>query len=275
MNAYLLWILLGTLQGILEWLPVSSEGQIVLFLLFIGVQNPQQAISSALWVNVGTFLAVVLYYRRYLLQLLTDPSSEASSIRKFLLFATIGTTVTGLPIRLVEDKIAAELGLLFMIVIALSLYMTGYLIQKWNTNTEFSESFRSLESVTSKESFFLGFIQGFAAIPGVSRSGVTVTYLLAKKFSIEDSFNGSFLVSIPASLGALVLEILFLIFRPESTAHLSFFPVVTGIFVAFVIGYLTLNLLITVAKKINFSIVCYAIATLILISILLSYIYLY
>lgn len=107
---------------------------------------------------------------------------------------------------------------------------------------------RNLYELRLLEIVLLGLIQGFAIIPGISRSGITVSFLLLRKLNEEHTLKLSFLISVPAVLGAVILG-----GSVEGVALISAFIVVST---TFVVGYLTMDLLLRFARKTNFSTFC-------------------
>ena len=267
MIAIWLWIMLGMLQGILEWLPVSSEGQIFAILVFSGNTNPAENVRYAFWLHLGTSGAVLLYYRKEFRTLLDLRTKESQWLWKFLILTVMGTVVVALPIRLfLINIIPANLGVLINLVVAVLLVVTGYLIGRWDTRG--GEAFRSLSEISPREMVMAGIVQGFAALPGVSRSGFTITYFLEKRLTTDESFRGSFWMSVPASLGAVVLEILLAIVDKEPILPEQYrVGILLGVITAFVVGYFTLSFFIRIAQKYSFTLICYFLALMIVIGV--------
>lgn len=266
MLGLLFYILVGIAQGILEWLPVSSEGQITLLAIWFGKKDFNFAISLAFWVHFGTLLAVLVIFRTewwMILNLKLKEVSENSKLsleqikflRKFLIITTIATGVTGVPINfLILDKIsdqqATYLSAIITLLIGLLLIVSGlliYLSRKIEVNRDISE-------LSNKESTLVGLSQGFTILPGVSRSGTTVSVLLLLKIKSEDAFFGSFLMSVPAVLGAIALDLLsFITHQNNGFIELNFLYVSVSIIFAFIFGLISLKILLDVARKYDFS----------------------
>ena len=110
-----------------------------------------------------------------------------------------------------------------------------------------------LNDLSAKQELAIGMAQGFTIIPGISRSGTTVSALLLARVDPEESFRGSFLMSVPAVLGGTLLDVIDIIQDPSSSGEINVAGLITGILIAFVGGILTIHLLIQVARRINFS----------------------
>jgi undecaprenyl-diphosphatase len=242
-------ILMAIFQGIIEWLPISSEGQ--LSLLFVTMYNMDQvtAVTLALLLHLGTMMAVIWYFRDYLKEIL-DPQSK---ILQIMILSTLGTAITAVPLVLlfksswviITENLILPADFIFTSLIGISLIITGLVLSK-----QPEQGSRELPSLSSNEAFLLGLFQGIAALPGISRSGMTITYLLIIGLTHRDALKTSFLVSIPAVLGATGLEFLlsgFTLGIAGITVGEVFFsyPILLfSILLTALIGYLTIDSLI-------------------------------
>ena len=253
------WILLifALLQGILEWLPVSSEGQ-TMSLLITWIQiPPDAALQIALWLHLGTLFAVSVKYRKELVDYVNWHKSEPelNAWRRFLLISTIGTAVTGIPIYVILKKISLDpsYGEYVMLIIGIALLITALLLY-------LSKKFRrKLLPIIQRNNWFyfiIGLCQGFSIIPGISRSGITMSALLLLGVTTEDSVKGSFLMSIPAVLGGVLLDIFTNLFNHENLFPYPWWQVLIAIAITFIVGYLTIESFLKVAQKYDFAIIC-------------------
>lgn len=261
-------IILGSLQGILEWLPVSSEGIITLVSLTFFEKNFQESLYFAIWLHMGTLAAALFYFKReikYLFKAFFKMAKERrfkpeSKIERLLVFIVISTLVTGAigtpllvgasDLELPASYLSAGIGLLLIIT-----GLLNYLRKKADRGTS---------QINLKEATGVGIFQAFSILPGLSRSGLTVFYFLARRFPAAKSLKLSFLLSIPAILGGNIL-LKFL----DNTPRLTL-PSLTGAFFAFIFGIVTIKSLIKIANKINFAYFCFALGGItILISILI------
>jgi len=243
-------VVLGTIQGIAEWLPVSSEGLIVLAKtnLFANQESFALTIRQALFLHLGTFLAAFIYFFKDIIMLfkaLFDYKNQSVEIQKLIKFLFISTLISGLLGILLLNLVSqladtfGSTGKFVTIFIGLLLIITGVLELKAKTS-----GYKELHDLKMIDSVFLGIAQGFSALPGLSRSGLTVSVLLLRKFNKTITLKLSFLMSLPIVLGGnIVLNRDVWQWPPETY---------TGLVVAFIFGLLTIHLLLKLSDKINF-----------------------
>jgi len=253
-------ILLGIIQGLTEFLPVSSSGHLVLVQSFIQ-EFQQPGVLFDVMLHSGTLLAVLVFFRKEILDIIRSlmpvgwfPSSKRSndpmqirSGRKMALYIIIGTIVTGIIGLSCEDRIHR----LFASPTTAScmLLITGMLLF-------ISDRFRGgrvEKDMNITDSVVIGIVQGFSLIPGISRSGSTIAFGIFRGLDGQTAARFSFMLSIPAIVGALVLESRYIGMVPpgDMTIYL------TGMIVAAVTGFLTLKLLLFVIRKRKLSIFAY------------------
>lgn len=260
------YIIIAILQGLFEWLPISSSGQVMIIAInFYGI-SPGEAFSLAIWLHLGTMFAVLLRYRNdyygIIKSLFVKKDSRAKIIvveKNWLIIATIGTAITALPLYFVfklvlENYFTANQGDIITLIISGLLIITGIIILttkklsgKKNIG-EISERFFQSDSLIS------GLAQGISVLPGVSRSGVTVSSILLQNYEQEDALKLSFLISVPAVIGSIGADILF--GSGSVFGTLDLFTILVSTLVSFVVGYLTIKILLNLAKKINFGYFC-------------------
>jgi undecaprenyl-diphosphatase len=245
------YIILGAVQGIAEWLPVSSEGMIALVKITFFPSSAAlfDIVKEALFLHLGTALAAIVYFRKELISLTKDLFAYRTATqanKHTIIFLIVATAISGaLGLTLLslvpETPLTESTGKLFTLVVGLLLIITGYL-QLYKKKDHSGE--RSAEDITTKDSVILGLSQGFAALPGLSRSGLTVAALLLLGYAKKESLRLSFLLSIPIVLaGNVLLNI------SDTTITLQS---IAGLVSAFVFGLLTIDLLLRLAEKINF-----------------------
>jgi undecaprenyl-diphosphatase len=188
--------LIGILQGLLEWLPISSQGNITMLMISILGLEPAQALSLAIYLHVGTGLAALIYFRRDVLGMIRRGNEGDPRLLRFLMISTLTTGVVGLPIFLLARGVSAY-GEALLALTGAALLITG-LVQRGAR--QIGE--RTASSLRDKEGFMMGVAQGLSAIPGLSRSGVTSSVLLIRGLSGDEAFRVSFLMAIPASFAA-------------------------------------------------------------------------
>lgn len=183
------FIILGIVQGLTEFFPVSSSAHLVIVQHILGIKGEELAISVVL--HLGTVISLFLFFFKDILAILR-------SIKSIMLILIV-TLITG--IIAVVGKDFLESLFVSTRLVALTLVITGIILI-------FSKGFMFLErkDLNFKDAFVLGLFQAIAIIPGISRSGITISTLLFRKINRETAFKFSFLASIPAVLGAVILE---------------------------------------------------------------------
>jgi len=203
-------ILAGVVQGLLEWLPISSQGNLAVLLTAVGT-DPAIALQLALFLQVGTTLSATAYYRDDIRTVartvpnwrLETAYDEPNALASYVFVATLVTGIVGVPLYVFAVDLASELsGGLFVALVGLLLVATG-LIQR----TAVSISMGEKRQPTLSDSLLVGTLQGVAILPGISRSGVTASALLLRSYEPPEAFRLSFLLSIPASVGAAGLTL--------------------------------------------------------------------
>ncbi len=182
------FIFLGVIQGLTEFFPVSSSGHLVLAQRYMGID--EGALFLDIWLHLGTLLAVFTFFHKDIRACLKD--------RRFLMGVLIATSVTGtiaFSLRgFFESLFRSETAVgISLILTSLVLFSTGL----------FRERKKDLGPA---DAAFMGFAQGFAVAPGLSRSGLTVAALLSRGLPREEAFRFSFVASIPAIIGAFFWE---------------------------------------------------------------------
>lgn len=230
-------ILLGLLQGITEWLPISSQGQTMFAAMKLLGTSAEEALKYAVMLHIGTLLAAIIFFRREIVKIFQKKDLK---MLKFLGIAFIATAITAVPSYFFLKQLS-EVPFYLLLIIGLALIVTGII--------QLRKEITARAGLSNKNALFLGLGQGFSALPGISRSGVTTSVLLFEGFTAKDAFRLSFLLSIPSVLAA---EIVFAAFE-----GLVFdFNAVIGLIVAMVVGLASIKLLLKIAEKINFGIFC-------------------
>jgi len=249
-------LLAGIVQGIVEWLPVSSQGNLALVLAAVGVA-PEQAIQLALFLQVGTTLSAATYYREEIRVVVNAlpawrPATAYDGDRalaSYLVVASGMTGLVGIPLYVFAVDLAGQLtGGVFVAVIGGLLILTGVL----QLGSE-SVAMGGREQPTLTDSILVGGVQGIAILPGVSRSGVTASALLFRSYDPPAAFRLSFLLSIPASLGAAGLTVV----GAGGLPGISPTAAATALGVSAVVGYVTIDALLRLVDRIPFWAVCF------------------
>lgn len=210
-------ILMAFFQGIIEWLPISSEGQLSLLFVTLYGMEELEAVTLALLLHIGTMISVLWFFRSDFKQMF-DLKADVTQVT---VIATLGTAITAVPIVLIfknywetfTTSFPIPPDLLFTGIIGILLILTGVILAK-----QPEQGIRELNSLTQREALLLGMAQGIAALPGISRSGMTITVLLFIGLTQKDALRTSFIISVPAVLGATALEFLLSGFSVQSDA---------------------------------------------------------
>jgi len=243
------YIILGIIQGITEWLPISSSAMSTLVMTnFFGISEINVLLQESLFLHLGTLLAVLIYFRKDVWEVLvtmfrySSSSEESQKILKFLLISTLISGILGLFIfkTLLSFESSLEItGKTITFFVGILLLFTGIIQLKVKTI-----GLRKENNLQNSDGVLLGVVQGAAFMPGISRSGITISTLLLKKFEETTALKLSFLMSIPVVLlGNLLLNLNDFAF---TTASLY------GLLASFVLGILTIHFLMSLSRKINF-----------------------
>lgn len=247
--------IVGVTQGILEWLPVSSEGSIAIVVTALTGATPAVATRLALFVHAGTAVSALAYYRGEVATVLESlrgwtprtAFADDTADLSFLVLATLATGITGLPAYLLLDALVSELtGGAFIALVGGLLVLTG-LLQRFATWVSLDER----ATPDWVDALVVGGLQGLAILPGVSRSGTTVSALLLRGHEGESSLRLSFLLSIPAALAANVLVLV-----SDGVPAVSPLAAVIALAVSAVVGYLTVDALVRLVRRVPFWAVC-------------------
>lgn len=241
-------IVLGLLQGFSELLPISSSAHLALAPYFFNFRDPGLAFDVAL--HFGTLLALIWYFRREWIDMIVSTVGIVRNRRittvhekraVFLIVATIPGGIGGL---LLNDY--AETTFRSPVLIASTLAIMGILlwaVDKWSVRA------RALEEITMKDAIIVGLAQVLALIPGVSRSGSTITAGRALQLDRPSAARFSFLMSMPITLAAVVLKM------PEAIrAEGLSVPLVAGVLTAAVSSWLAITVLLRFVSRHSFGI---------------------
>ncbi len=260
------YIIIAILQGLFEWLPISSSGQVMMVSInFFGIP-PEKAFNLSIWVHLGTAIAVLIKLRKDYIQIIKSIIPRKFEVdendvkkRNWLICATIGTAITAIPLYLlfkfvIIEGFTATQGDVLTLVISGLLIVTGIVLltfrRKFGKKTITTVSDREL----IKDSSIAGLIQGIAILPGISRSGFTVSTILFEKYDQDQSLKLSFLMSVPVVLASIGMDIIFGEGSVFGTIDIFTILIITA--VSFIVGYISMELLLRIAQKINFSYFC-------------------
>ncbi len=243
MNSYEA-IFLGVLQGVTEFLPVSSSGHLVLAEYFLGLKETPLAFDVIL--HLGTLVSVLAFFFKDWLRLLLslNPTSRDKDSKRLFIYLVIGTIPGALFGFLFEKVAETYLRSPWVVVVTLSsVAILLFLAER------FARHVRNLSSLTLKDSFLVGISQALAIIPGVSRSGITMTCGLFLGLNRSSSAKFSFLLSAPIIAGAGLYEGLKIIKSGGQGVDINYF---VGFLASLISGYLVIAFLMNYLKKNTF-----------------------
>ncbi|WP_352399289.1 undecaprenyl-diphosphate phosphatase [Anaerotignum sp.] len=230
-------IVLGLIQGLTEFLPVSSSGHLVLFQNLFGIHEATQAFSILL--HVATLIAVFIYYWKDIWELICHPFQRTTAL---LIAATIPTVVIAL---LFNDTFNSIFGTGKFI--GFNFILTSLILLYADSRTGGKKKIRNMSIF---DSLIVGTMQGVAILPAVSRSGMTISTCLARGMDRENAARFSFLLSIPAILGGMVLTIKdMLTGEVVLTEALGTVPMIAGFIAASVSGYFAIRFMVNIIKN--------------------------
>jgi undecaprenyl-diphosphatase len=234
-----LWqiVVLAVVQGVTEFLPVSSSGHLVVVAALLSPENADKLdvadVNIAL--HLGTLLSIVVYYHKTIARLLTEDRRAIG----LLIVATLPAVLVGLPLY-----VFAKQALSSTILAGCMLIVTG-IILLWATRIRHGTE--RYQEMSYGKALWIGASQALAILPGLSRSGTTISTGIAARLSPRSAATFSFLMAIVAILGAGTLEAVKIAREGTSGTHLGW--LVVGALVAFVVGLAALWALIRVLDR--------------------------
>jgi len=209
-------ILLGLIQGLTEFFPISSSGHLVIAKYFLNLYLPGAAFEA--FVHFGTVLAVIALFRKEIKELVMSffnsiyklsQGENLSSILKNDSFSKFAwyLIISSIPAAIIGYAFSSYLEILFdkTIITSLMLIITGVLI--WFGNKNYTGGNKNISEITFKDAIYIGIAQAIAIIPGISRSGLTVLAGLYRNLNREFAAKYSFILSVPIILGATIFKI--------------------------------------------------------------------
>ena len=237
-------IILGIVQGLTEFLPVSSSGHLNLFPWIFGWEKISDSFDVAL--HLGTLLAIVIFFFKDWIKLIKGGYNQVVKKEKTtegkmfwnLVIATIPAGILSLVLDKITDKIIGDNLNLEMLIIAIALIVMGiilYIVDKK------AESKIKYEKINLKQSLLIGTSQAIAAaFPGVSRSGITMTVARALKIDRESAAKYSFMLATPITAAAVIFDL------SSFTFNLAFFA---GVLASFIVGIIIIKFLLDFLRK--------------------------
>lgn len=237
-------IILGLVQGLTEFLPISSSGHLVLLQTILDVEY---GASFDVILHTGTLLATILFFWNRIIKI-------KSEYIKYLIVASIPTGIAGLFLQDHIDTLFSNIHL-----VSIGFLITTYLLFRTRNKPIHSNG------LNTKTSLLIGIAQALAIFPGISRSGSTISMGLGRGIKQDQAFTFSFLLSIPAILAATLLNL-----KDIALLQLDTSLILSGFISAFISGLIALSLLKRIMQKANLHLFGYYTAFLALITGLLA-----
>ena len=245
-------LFLGFIQGLTEFLPISSSGHLVISQIILGVKHNNLFFDVA--VHCGTLLATLIVLRQEVFSLLkgllcfsahifqgrrnklVEPDRAMAKLGGLIVIGLIPTALLGLSLRDAVEPLFHS-----PVAVGIMLLITGTIL--WMTRTA-GGGHKDTTTISIFDAIVIGVVQGLAVTPGISRSGTTIAFGIFRKLQKNVAVRFSFLLSIPAILGAMVVEWENPLFHEGELVN-----VMCGTLTAALVGYLSLKLLIRVVQK--------------------------
>lgn len=228
-------LILGLVQGLTEFLPVSSSGHLIVFKKLFGIDQEQFGLTFDIALHFATLIAVFIVFWPDILAILKKPVQKLTGL---LIIATIPAVLVGLFLDDYIESISQSggfLGIAFLITAA-ALYFS----QKAGKRV------KTIDSMGYGDAVVIGITQGIAVVPGISRSGSTTSAGLFMGMEKESSLRFAFLMSIPVILGSAVMGVKDIITEPASV---EWGAVIAGMIAAGVSGYYAIRFMLNFFKK--------------------------
>lgn len=246
-------VALGILQGLGEFLPISSSAHLILVPKIMNWEDFGQTFDVSL--HIGTLAAVAVYFREDIIKLSrafiesirsrSFSASFESKVCYYIILATIPGAVAGKAFEdVIESSVRDSFNLISLLLIAM-----GFVLL-WSDKA--GKKTLGLEGLTLKNSFLIGLAQALALVPGFSRSGTTITAALLLGFKNEAAARFSFLLSIPIVLGAGVLKGVKI--AKTGLGDVSALNFGAGILTSFIVGYLAISFMLDYIKTKGFKV---------------------
>ena len=234
MSIFLVLFFMGLVQGLTEFLPVSSSGHLVLISKLF---NMEESLFLSILLHVATLFSIVVVFWKDIWELIRHPFSKKTVM---LMVATIPTCLIVLVLMpIIKSSFGGALLPFCFLISALLLFATEFLTKKKTTH-----------ELNYKTAFIMGIAQGFAVFPGISRSGTTICAGLLAGGDKKESAKFSFLMSIPIIILSMVMEI-YEICQGSVTINYSVIAIIASFFIAFLSGIFAIKFMMKLTEKGN------------------------
>ena len=235
-------LILAVVQGLTEWLPVSSSGHLVITQKLLELNPP---LIFDVMLHLGTLIVVLIVFRNDIIDIIKavakrDFKTEEGKLAFFIVVGSIPIAAIGFVFHDIIESLFSNL-----LAVGVALIITGSVLF-------FSEKRIGKRKMTFLDSLLVGLAQGATIIPGISRSGMTVATGLLRKINQATAFRYSFLLAVPAVLGATVMES-----RDIVMGNIDLAPLCLGVIISMIVGYGSLKLLHRIVMNEKFHLFAY------------------
>jgi len=232
-------IILGAIQGLSEFLPISSSGHLLVFHHIFGI-TAEDNLTFIIALNMGSLLPLLIVFRKDIWELIRNPFQKTTAL---LLIATLPLVVVTLLFEgIIESAFSTIQFLPFGFI------LTGVVLM---LSDRIKKNRKDIKDISFVDAALIGCAQAVAVFPGISRSGSTITASLARGVNRENAAKFSFLISVLASIGAVVLRISHILSGRVLIEDLNFINLGAGFIMAAISGYLAINFMLSLVKKAN------------------------
>lgn len=232
-------IILGMVEGITEFLPISSTAHLIIASKFLHIPQTDFQKFFEVFIQSGAIFAVVFLYFQYVF--------KNKNIIKYIIFSFIPTAVIGLVLYKIIKKVFFESN--WLITAAMIFFGIVFLIVEYLVKTKKLILKKDLKKTTWKETLIIGINQAIAVIPGVSRSGIVMITMMGMGYKRDESAIYSFLLAVPTIFAASVLDVFKMRSVIFSTSQGNLIYLLVGFLVAFITAYISVKWLISYLQK--------------------------
>lgn len=228
-------VILGMIQGFTEFLPISSSGHLLVARKLFGLSEAGLLLDTML--HVGTLLAVIMVFWRDILEMIKKPFSHLTLL---IIVGTIPTGIIGLLFKDFFEELART-----GVTVGWEFIATGLIL--WYSDEIKNRGFKQTDDITFSDSFIVGALQGAAILPAISRSGLTIAGCMFQRIDRKAAARFSFLLSIPAIMGAAVVQVPDLL--EGGLGDIGYLPLVLGTLAAAVSGYIAVKWMLEIIQR--------------------------
>jgi undecaprenyl-diphosphatase len=252
-------LVLGIVQGVTAWIPVSSKTQVILFANYFYNINFMEALSFALLVHTGDLIATFYLFRKEIAGFVAikprlddlkamESADPERSLFWFVVISVIFSGLVGLPLFLATKKGFSDLpGTLFLAIVGVILVVLGLIMWRSSRQSQNQAEGREKKRISLMDTILAGCAQGLSVVPGVSRSGITESLLLLRGYAPYEAVRLSFFMSLP-----MILLSILTFFTMEGFGTITLSVAVIGIVAAFIASIITMRVMLTAAEKVKF-----------------------